>query len=401
MDSRIAGPQLRIAEVAKHLRRDHGIETVVVFPRENSREYRKILDSFQVTYHALSLHKVSKNLVNTLKWLLFFVPETLRLMRLIKKEKCDIVHCNAFWQWKGVLAGRLCGKKVVWHLNDTLNVVKKKAGAKPEDFRDGSGKVGRHLTDARVKFFVRTIFRFLARRVDGFILACARVKEFYLDRFNLEKPMMEIQAPVDTEKFSPLTVKRGSHFEGYNGIKIVTVGNVNLVKGIEYFIEAAHELNKTHKNMNLHFFVVGNLFNSQTTYIRVLQQQINRHGLDNVILYGPADNIPALLADADIYVCSSVTEASPLSVWEAMSMEKPVVSTDVGSVKEFIKDNENGFVVPIREPAQLAEKIGVLIRDPDLRESFGKRARQVAVKHLDVKICAQNHAVCYYTLLDR
>ena len=46
---------------------------------------------------------------------------------------------------------------------------------------------------------------------------------------------------------------------------------------------------------------------------------------------GMCNNIPELLANSDIFICSSISEAGPMTVYEAMSMKIPVITTDVGS----------------------------------------------------------------------
>ena len=53
------------------------------------------------------------------------------------------------------------------------------------------------------------------------------------------------------------------------------------------------------------------------------------------------------------------------------------------------------YFIPIKNPGKLAEKIGMLIENPQLREIFGKKARKIAVKELDVKIAAQKHKEIY------
>ena len=117
--------------------------------------------------------------------------------------------------------------------------------------------------------------------------------------------------------------------------------------------------------------------------------------MDNLVFYGRSSDVASVLKAADIFVCSSVSEASPMSVWEAMSMARPIVSSNVGDVAKFIKDRENGFVVPVKNPAALAEKAGMLIENRDLRRIFGEKARDVAIQYLDVEICVRKHAEFY------
>jgi glycosyltransferase involved in cell wall biosynthesis len=102
-----------------------------------------------------------------------------------------------------------------------------------------------------------------------------------------------------------------------------------------------------------------------------------------------------VLNSADVFVCTSLYEASPTVVWEAMSMAKAIVSTDVGDVRIIIENGKSGFVVPTRNPAALAQKIEILLSDPELRRSFGREARNRAKALLDVATCAGLHEEAY------
>ncbi|OEU76132.1 MAG: hypothetical protein BA874_09645 [Desulfuromonadales bacterium C00003068] len=301
-----------------------------------------------------------------IKYFIFFIPELLSVYELLKKEHVDIVHCNGTWQIKGILGGWLCGAGVIWHLNDT-----------------------------RVVGFINTMFKLLALRLcHGFITAGERVRIHYCnDRRFSKKLVMEIQAPVDTSSFDPDRVESDQTLENFDGLRIVTVGNVNPAKGFEYFIEMASILNKQYGNLT--FVVVGPHFESQKKYSEKLRSLVKRLRMDNLVFYGRSSDVASVLKAADIYVCSSVSEASPMSVWEAMSMARPIVSSNVGDVAKFIKDRENGFVVPVKNPAALAEKAGMLIENRDLRRIFGEKARDVAIQYLDVEICVRKHAEFY------
>ena len=76
-------------------------------------------------------------------------------------------------------------------------------------------------------------------------------------------------------------------------------------------------------------------------------------------------------------------------------MGKAIVSTDVGDVAKFIKDGENGYITPIKNASAMAEKVKLFIENADLRKKFGTNARKIAVKNLDVDICAKKHADFY------
>jgi glycosyltransferase involved in cell wall biosynthesis len=83
----------------------------------------------------------------------------------------------------------------------------------------------------------------------------------------------------------------------------------------------------------------------------------------------------ALLDAADGFVSASAWEGMPLAVGEAMAMEKPVVATEVGGVRELV--GEAGVMVPAKDPETLAQAMLALMRStPQARRSLGRAARE-------------------------
>jgi glycosyltransferase involved in cell wall biosynthesis len=100
-----------------------------------------------------------------------------------------------------------------------------------------------------------------------------------------------------------------------------------------------------------------------------------RGALDRVRRLGVRHDIPALLDAADGSVLSSAWEGMPLAVGEAMTMEKPVVATDVGGVRELVGDS--GAIVPAKDPNALAEAMLAMMRRPvEARAEIGRAARE-------------------------
>lgn len=108
--------------------------------------------------------------------------------------------------------------------------------------------------------------------------------------------------------------------------------------------------------------------------------------LDSIRFVGSIPNaeLPNYLNASDVYVSTSLSDAGlAASTAEAMACELPVIVTDFGANAEWVKDGENGFVVPLKDPITLAEKIIILLQDKDLRKKFGKNGRQVIKERLD------------------
>jgi glycosyltransferase involved in cell wall biosynthesis len=86
---------------------------------------------------------------------------------------------------------------------------------------------------------------------------------------------------------------------------------------------------------------------------------------------------PTLLAAADVYALTSAWEGFALAVLEAMRAGLPVVAYDAGGVDEQVQDGASGRIVDVGDTAGMARAISGLVRDRGLRESMGRRGRQL------------------------
>jgi glycosyltransferase involved in cell wall biosynthesis len=177
------------------------------------------------------------------------------------------------------------------------------------------------------------------------------------------------------------------------GTKIGMIAHVNPTKGIDNFLKMAAMLSMRYDKLN--FLIVGAFFKSQKTYITRLLELKEQLRLDNCHFLGSTANIGSILKSMDIFVFCSVSEASPMSVWEARAMAKPIVTTDVGDVARFIENGKSGFLVPINNVEALTKSVGRLIEDKPLRAEFGQKAREAAIRHLDIRICVRKHLEFY------
>ncbi|MFF2549772.1 glycosyltransferase [Nocardia sp. NPDC058058] len=108
-----------------------------------------------------------------------------------------------------------------------------------------------------------------------------------------------------------------------------------------------------------------------------IQARTEAFGLSGrVILAGNRPDIPDLLRAMDIVVLSSYSvECFPMALLEAMAAARPAVCTAVGGVPEMIADGETGYLVPPRNPEQLAERLIEVLGDPRARKRMGLAAR--------------------------
>ena len=119
---------------------------------------------------------------------------------------------------------------------------------------------------------------------------------------------------------------------------------------------------------------------------------------DSVRWLGLRDDMPSLLDAADAFVLGSAWEGMPLVVGEAMAMEKPVVATDVGGVRELIGDT--GIIVPPKDSNALAQAMLHLMRMSAAdRRAKGTLARERIQQHFDMNAKAEEWDALYTRLL--
>lgn len=375
-DDRIGGPQRRIAGVAVGLKK-LGIETIVAMP-DRGGNFPQFLEQLGIEcVRVPSLQKLSFSLHvwSHIKYAIFFIPSILRLRRIIRNRKIDILHQNSIWGVQGPLAAKTAGTKVVWHLNGIT-------------FR---------LAARRLTFFPY----FLA---DTIVAASRRTGTDYFSPGALfSRPFKTLYAPVDTRRFRPRGKSQSvlRQYKLENDQKVVgMVGNLNPIKGHLFFVQAAAMVQK--KMPGVKFLIVGGFLGNRSGYEKAVLDEIEKLGLkDDCIFTGFIDNVAETMSVMDVFVLSSVTEACPIVLLEAVALEIPSVATDVGGVPEIIADGETGFIVPAKDSSGIADRIHEFLQmDEGRKKAMTGMGRAHVVEQFDLEKCVERHATIYEELAD-
>jgi glycosyltransferase involved in cell wall biosynthesis len=89
------------------------------------------------------------------------------------------------------------------------------------------------------------------------------------------------------------------------------------------------------------------------------------------------DEVGRWLSAADLFVMPSLSEGVPHALLEALASGLPAVASAVGGVPEFVRDDVNGYLVAPADPAALAQRVVLLLRDPEKRSAFGDASRKL------------------------
>jgi glycosyltransferase involved in cell wall biosynthesis len=156
-----------------------------------------------------------------------------------------------------------------------------------------------------------------------------------------------------------------------------TVGELKILKGQRDFILAAQETAK--KFPNAYFVVVGRDNSFKKEFRRELKRLVKVFGLENRFLFLDwVEETSSLMAALDVFVSASHSESFGLSILEAMISGKAIVASETDGAKELLEDNHSGKLVPVFEPFKLAEAIGELLKNENLRFDLGQNAREIA-----------------------
>jgi GalNAc-alpha-(1->4)-GalNAc-alpha-(1->3)-diNAcBac-PP-undecaprenol alpha-1,4-N-acetyl-D-galactosaminyltransferase len=157
-------------------------------------------------------------------------------------------------------------------------------------------------------------------------------------------------------------------------INILNVGSLTKKKGQKYLIEACAVVQKQMPD-SFELNIVGSGVEKDN-----LKNQIIKLGLDGKIaIIGslPDDELQKYYLSSDIFVLSSIWEGCPNVLLEAASFGLACVSTDVSGVKDIVKNNISGKLVPTKDAFRLAESIMFFIKNSDQLKIYGDKVRKI------------------------
>ncbi len=158
---------------------------------------------------------------------------------------------------------------------------------------------------------------------------------------------------------------------GWNQDKRVvgTLSRLAPEKGVEYFIETAARIARVRDDVN--FLIVGDGVERAR-----LEKQARELNLPSRVRFlGFREDVENYLRAMDVVLLTSLEEAFPLVVLEAMASARPVVATDVGGVCEQIVNGETGILVPPRDVDAMTRAVLELLDDETKARALGERGR--------------------------
>ena len=190
---------------------------------------------------------------------------------------------------------------------------------------------------------------------------------------------------VNTRKFLPLP-------EPDTPLTAAFVGRLVDDKGVRTLI-AAHDI-LSRRNQNLRLLIAGqpDPANPSSVSAQDLEAWKRRPGIE---FLGHVQDINQVWSRAHIAVLPSRREGLPISLLEASSCARALVATDVPGCREIARPNVNALLVPVDDPAALAEALWSLACNTELRRSFGIAGRKIVETEYSDKIVGEEIVALY------
>lgn len=283
-----------------------------------------------------------------------------KLISIIRSRDIDLIYSNGFrTNLYGGIAGRLTGKKIVWH--------------------------ARNLVTSE-KIDPDRLFIFLPHRL--ICLTEAIRKRFYRSGIPPWKCIV-IQNGVDTEEFNPETsIGEGIRLEFGISREAPVIGMTSRIvpeKGHDTFLKAARVVAEEFPDAK--FLIVGSHISREYSaweeYIKELSKNIGLS--DKVIFSSFRRDLPQILAAMDIFVLASCAEPSGRTHLEAMAMAKPIVATKSGGTPEIAIEEETAILIEPGDDKAMADAIISLWKNPQRRLDMGRKGRERVEKNFSIE----------------
>ena len=178
-------------------------------------------------------------------------------------------------------------------------------------------------------------------------------------------------------------------------VVLAYVGRFSIEKDVPLFVAAASEIIRRNPGGRIRALIAGD----GPELLRVEKAIEQEEVWNEVRLLGDSRRVPEILAVSDYLLLTSKTEGSPLTLLEAMSLERIVMTTAVGNVREVIDDGVNGFVVEGRDPAAFADRFDEIRRDPERERRMRQAARRTILERFEESRMLAAYAEVFHAAL--
>lgn len=279
-----------------------------------------------------------------------FDPATLpALLKVIDRKKIDILHLHGYG---ATTFGRLAGgmRRLPSILHEHANLTD------TPWFQKMADRALEPLTDIAIA---------VSQSTAEFVIKARQIPERKVKVVYLGVPLEEFSRPRTPDEIRAAREELGIAPDQF---AVGTVTRLHESKGNSYLVEAARLV--VNERPRAKFFIVG-----EGPLLEPLREQAAALGLGEAFVFaGFAKDVARVVSAFDVSAFPSLWEGTPLTVFEALAMGKPIVATDADGLLDVLTHEQDAIIVPKRDARALARGIIRLIDEPDTRVRLGNGA---------------------------
>jgi len=224
--------------------------------------------------------------------------------------------------------------------------------------------------------FLKVLARFAALNIDKMIFLNEDDKKEFIDSgiVKSEKTALLGAIGVDLDEWSVQPLPEGQ-------ITFILVARLLGDKGIREYVQAARIVSA--ENPKVRFLLLGGLDENPAAISR---SEVNAWVTEGLIEWPGHVAVKPWLGQSSVFVLPSYREGLPCSTQEAMALGRPVITTDAPGCRETVIEGYNGFLIPPRDPAALANAMQHFIEHPQDISKMGANSRKLAEEKFNVQI---------------
>ena len=375
----LGGPTFNAALLTRYL--DDDFETLLIggVPDEGETDSLHILEKYDVKPIIIPELIRNPNPVSDRK-------AYRKIKAIIEEFKPDIVHTHA--SKAGVLGRKAaisCGVKTIVHTYHG------------HVFHSYFGKFKTHL--------IKSLERNLAKKSSGIVAISNLQKEELVKKHRICAADKVKVVPLGFDLSSFLqdnSAKRDQVRNDYKieagDVAIAIVGRLAPIKNHSFFLKVIEQLLEKGV-LNIKVFIVGD--GSERELIEKMSNSLNKKYGQKITLTSWIFDIATFNKGMDIICLTSDNEGTPVSLIEAQASGLPVISTDVGGVRDIVLDGESGFITKLGDIETYVEKLRLLVENEKLRVKFAAKGRDFVTSRFNYERLAKDISAYYRELLKK
>ncbi len=301
--------------------------------------------------------------------------------RWLREDAFDLIHLNTGHLIDGAIAACKANVPAVWHIHAPFEI----------DLERYTGFMG------------PAAYAWLLGELGDHVIAVSEdVRNSLLQWLPAEK-VSTLYNGIDVDDLDIRARQPGKPIREELGLAaniplVSGVGRISAQKDFATFVRVARRVADTHASVC--FVIAGP--DEAKDLAEALHKQIKELGLDGrVFVLGPRSDVPALLAQSNVFLSTAIFEGQGLAALEAMSLNKPAVAMDCVGLRECIEHEIDGLLVPLGDEDACAQAVLRILNDDALAKRLGERGRQSVLDKYSARAYAAGFLAIAEIVLNR